>query len=1754
MKVETKRKIIIFIAGGIFFLAVFPMLFNFHGNTHGEILNTSPTSDQNPPVTTKEYGNPFYEDMRGEWIGASTKIWLNATDDDSGVHYTHYEAWRDSDGDGIFETLEKNVTIYDGGAGDYNPSYGIISTYFNLSNSCHHEIIFYSVDYAGNTESHMSGTLYAEWNYPFQPNGDHIVDDGRMIFGSSPAIANLCVNEKGGEPDANLEIVCGSDEMANYYPAIKKYSNDGIWRCFDSAGNVEWATPTRTDQARSSPAIADIDGDGNFEIAGGTTSGWFTEVMDCNGGFIWTFPKTLDSNHIGGGPHIWHSSPALADVCDAPDGSLDGLEVIIGDNPHGELWCFDGNNSDGINNSIVFQRSYFPGFILWNLHKGGTEGIDWDPIWIFQAGGRIIATPAVGDVDADGEPEVVIGSLDGKIYVVNAEDGSMEWNYTTGASVFSSAAIANIDSDANLEIVVGSNDTYLYCLDGGGSLQWRYKTNGPIYSSPAIGDVDGDGKLEIVFGSLDSYVYCLNSTGSLEWKFKTNAPVYSSPALAKMGRVIPYQMDWPMFRHDNNRTGFYGNTKGPLEVFIGSDDWNLYWIHGLNGVPIDSFTTNGPIHTSPSVADIDGDASLEILFYDWGDEELTSIPDATDTFWCLNYSSYREANYVYVDTEPPILEKEVGEPKEIDGSNYYITPSTPITIDGYDVGCNGGVGLESIEYRVWWNGAWSSWTQITPGESIYLTNSCTHYLEIRLKDKVGNTIVDNETFYVDDTPPTSSKEIGEPSEGDYVTTSTPITLTAEDTGDCAVGSWRIHYRIWYNGVWGSWNVGDWNTAVVIYFTESCQHKLEWYAEDSLGNEESHHQQTHYVDDTPPTTIKEIVHGNYNVTTDTLIWLNATDGGECGAGVAILHYEVWWDSDNDSIVDTLLEDVTVSDNGEGDNNPVEGEISALVTFSHYGIHEIKWWSEDLLGNSEEEKQQEHRVIVKAPILVITKDAPEMIQPGDNFFYIINVTNIGNDYATDVIVIDDYDELLISIQNAGGGNDDGDKITWQKPLLSPGETVEYIVGAKVHYPLENTIIANFVNVTCNEGVKDEALAYTTVFSAPHIEVDKKAVDVNGPPLEPGDKIRYIIFINNTGKMNQGDNYGHEFVDDIPSHTAYVEDSLYFSSGSGVYNAALGRIEWDGEVLANGTVIIAFNVTVSTPLDNGTIICNQGIANWDDNGDGNNNAYEPSNDPTTPIDDDPTCMTVISSPILSIEKEDKQDVVEAGSRITYTIWINNTGNANATDVVVTEFYDANVSFINATPSPSIGDNVWTFPEIGAGDGKVITLNVITHFPLPDGTLIVNKVNVSCAEGESDEDIETTLVASIPLLELDKTATPTEIENAGTILYTILVHNNGTEMATNVTVTETFDPLVVFNFSYPEPDDKTNKTWTFDNLDVCQTKSITIGVDVLPNVEEGTVITNFVHVTCDENVTDNAWANVTVVASPPITVKKFLGEVENVTLFDNGTHYVLHFIPNGTIIDLVSEDMPLNGGSGVNHTYYRIFKWDPISGKWIMFFDWEEYGEWNPFLPFYPIDLWSLGNMYGYGGCGKYEIEFYSIDKMGNKEGVRWNDVFVDCYPPSSSVNSISPYEKYEPFNITANAIDEGVGVERVDLYYRYSEDNVSWSAWTFYGSMTDEYKWNFVPPDGIGYYQFYSVAIDKVGNMENLPDESTIPDAICKVTMPPWDVNEDGDVNILDVVIVAQHWGESGTPGWIRADVNKDGKVDILDLTIIGQHWTG
>lgn len=56
----------------------------------------------------------------------------------------------------------------------------------------------------------------------------------------------------------------------------------------------------------------------------------------------------------------------------------------------------------------------------------------------------------------------------------------------------------------------------------------------------------------------------------------------------------------------------------------------------------------------------------------------------------------------------------------------------------------------------------------------------------------------------------------------------------------------------------------------------------------------------------------------------------------------------------------------------------------------------------------------------------------------------------------------------------------------------------------------------------------------------------------------------------------------------------------------------------------------------------------------------------------------------------------------------------------------------------------------------------------------------------------------------------------------------------------------------------------------------------------------------------------------------------------------------------------------------------------------------------------------------------------------------------------------------------------------------------------------------------------------------------------TMPDYDVNTDDSCDILDLVLISNHMGETGSPGWIREDVDKNGCIQVLDMALVSNHY--
>jgi len=489
----------------------------------------------------------------------------------------------------------------------------------------------------------LSHSFWVKWSYSEVRSLDW------MTFGSSGAIIDLGndVNTVGSEPDSCMEIVIGSDEYYNYFPEIMD-SARGIWRCLDAYGNLEWAINTKADESRCSPAIADFYGDSLLDIIGGTTSGWNLEAFDRLGNFLWYFPNPLQQD----GTYMWHSSPAVADLIP----SIAGLEIVIGNNSCYSMFCFQADPTDSVDEGITYTVPIL-GCFLGYTSPGGTDGTDWDVLWVYEADGPVISTPAVGDMDGDGDLDVLFGdgykgtyssehNPGGNLYCLDGPTGTLRWKITTTTYpevVDASPALHDFDDDGDLEVIIGTGDGNIYFIDGDenstGVIEpfemTTFNMNSEIHSSAVIADVDGDGSYEIIVGANSGAIACLSysppTTVSLKWIDTLDGAIVSSPAVAgNMHDPAP----WPFFCQNNMRSNFYPPTDTALFVFVSTLNGKIYKISGINGELTDSIRLGFHIHTSPVIADIDYDCEYELI--------ITVMIPSGDSIYCLGTDIYRK--------------------------------------------------------------------------------------------------------------------------------------------------------------------------------------------------------------------------------------------------------------------------------------------------------------------------------------------------------------------------------------------------------------------------------------------------------------------------------------------------------------------------------------------------------------------------------------------------------------------------------------------------------------------------------------------------------------------------------------------------------------------------------------------------------------------------------------------------------------------------------------------------------------------------------------------------------------------------------------------------------------------------------------------------------------------------------------------------------------------------------------------------------
>ncbi|MGD9048534.1 MAG: NEW3 domain-containing protein, partial [Anaerolineae bacterium] len=184
-----------------------------------------------------------------------------------------------------------------------------------------------------------------------------------------------------------------------------------------------------------------------------------------------------------------------------------------------------------------------------------------------------------------------------------------------------------------------------------------------------------------------------------------------------------------------------------------------------------------------------------------------------------------------------------------------------------------------------------------------------------------------------------------------------------------------------------------------------------------------------------------------------------------------------------------------------------------------------------------------------------------------------------------------------------------------------------------------------------------------------------------------------------------------------------------------------------------------------------------------------------------DDVAIREYAQEPVLDLVQIDVPDPVRPGDSLSYTLTLSNTGNVTATNVVISNTFDLNVTF--------------------AGDAIPATVDA----PLPDQTVLYNRVQWRSDQTGPDEQIETTVVRNTPILSIVKTDQPDPVMAGERLTYTIAYTNSGTAPMTDILILETYPTQTLFLSASPPPiNPPVNTRWTMPDLLPGQSDVVTV------------------------------------------------------------------------------------------------------------------------------------------------------------------------------------------------------------------------------------------------------------------------------------------------------------------------------------------
>ena len=463
----------------------------------------------------------------------------------------------------------------------------------------------------------------------------------------------------------------GLAPYTSYWYRLRSISNSGLLGAFSDSSKVTtnpaqkqgWPV-SMLKETPSTPVIADVDGDGGYEVIVGSNllHGYDHRGQELNDG---------DGDLLTHGPLFdqgdnFFCSLAATDLTPSP-----GIEVVACSWNTGEVFVMEFEDT--------------PTGASVNVADGWPQSVE--------AAYGIWGSPGLADVDGDEDLEIFVCDIGGTLCAwnhdgseVDAGIGLRSGTFATGLGGWtrSTPSFADIDNDGDQEIFIGSRVGALKGYDGDGSdlPGFPFAVGEDIYCAPSIGEIDGDPQPEIAFIAENDSVYVINHDGTrvpgwpvhlinqnwalapsialadidgddLAELFVCGIQTYDIMDVGWLDDDGSWMTGWPIeaaFSTQSSPVVGDLDGDGDLETVLGNENASIEaWHH--DATPVDGFPilTGDFVRAVPSIVDLDRDGLMDLVLASWDKNvyvwEFPVAHDPETTPWyTFNHDQKRTGN------------------------------------------------------------------------------------------------------------------------------------------------------------------------------------------------------------------------------------------------------------------------------------------------------------------------------------------------------------------------------------------------------------------------------------------------------------------------------------------------------------------------------------------------------------------------------------------------------------------------------------------------------------------------------------------------------------------------------------------------------------------------------------------------------------------------------------------------------------------------------------------------------------------------------------------------------------------------------------------------------------------------------------------------------------------------------------------------------------------------------------------------------